>query len=107
MTPSVRPVRSWSFEFQYAVAHHADESTNVANANLAGAVCSPTDTVLIANPLYLAVRKVNLEHVFAGADHAHRSMRPGIEDFGAVIAALVWGNVSVVALDRESQPVRA
>jgi hypothetical protein len=79
----------------------------VRTRTLAGAVCSPTNTVLIAYPLYLAVLKVNLEHIFAGSDHADGSMRVGIEDFGPVVAVLVWINVSVVALNREREPVRA
>src|SRR5215472_8039473 len=75
--------------------------------NLTGQILSPTEAVLIAHPLCLPVFKVNLQHIFAGADYTDRSMRSGIEDFGPVVAVLIRCNVGVIALDRKGQPVGA
>src|SRR5262245_32567433 len=73
--------------------------------NLTDRILSPTEAVLIAHPLCLAVFKVNLQHILAGANYTDRSMRPGIEDFSPVVAVLIRCNVGVIALDRKGQPV--
>jgi hypothetical protein len=67
----------------------------------------PSDAVLVARRGDLAVRKVDFEQILRRADRPDRGMRVGVENFGLVSAVLVGRDITIIALDREGQPVRA
>ena len=76
-----------------------------ASGKLRSSGLSSSNSVLITDLADLSVREVDLEQVFRGSDNADRFMRAGIEDFGSVRAVFVGGNISVVALYVEGEPV--
>ena len=65
------------------------------------------DPVLVADFANLAVREVHREHVLRRPNRAERGRRSRVEDLGAVGAALVRRDITLVALDVERQPMRS